>query len=1059
MVDALKLIGGHPSYKALAGAAAGGGEFVVSGLRGSAVCVLAAALKMSLKRPLLIVTSSTEKAEWMLDDLETFQVEPLLEFPVADIFAPQREMALDEDMHKRVSVLCSLADVGSKAPVMVTPIQAVLQPVPAPDVVRTSGLPAVVGSTLDRDSLVALLVEAGLEHVPMVEVPGEFSVRGGILDAFSFAAENPLRIEFSGNRVASIRTFDPATQESVSHLKTAVINMSRPGLRAESTVIDHFPRNTIVLFDEPTVLQQVAGDFIRSAGRRGLFEFRDVLGACPELTRLNVTPLPTGQSRDVFEIRCHAAPAMETDPARTAAWLCETAGEYKRCIVLCDTESEVERLRDLLSGHRLPRNVRLAAGRLQHGFAMPEIDLCVITSHEMFNRYRRPRRLSAPREPAAVDEMAGIEEGDYVVHVAHGIGKFDGLKILKSDDGISEFLVLRYADEARVYVPVSQMLLVQKYVGGGRRRPRLSLLRGTEWAGRKEAARQAARGLAARLLRTQAVRVAKKRKEYPEDDDWQREFEASFRFTETDDQLRALGDVKADMRRSTPMDRLICGDVGYGKTELAMRASFKAASAGRQVAVLAPTTILVQQHLRTFTERMAAYPVRIGDLSRFRTESEQKAVLASLADGTMDIVIGTHRLLQADIVFKDLGLVIIDEEQKFGVEQKEYLKRLRETVDVLTLTATPIPRTLHMSLLGLRDISALKTPPQDRLSIETRVVDFDEDIVREGILRELNRNGQVYFIHNRVHNIDSLLQRVERIVPEARIAVAHGQMPSRELEATMSSFLNGEIDVLVSTTIVESGLDIPSVNTIFVNRADDFGLADLHQLRGRVGRYRHRAYAYFMPPERRPVTPSAARRLKAIEDFAYLGAGFDIAMRDLEIRGAGNVLGREQHGHIAAVGYGLYCQLLEAAVGDQSGRKKEPLEWVDVRIGLSAYVPSDYVSNTFQRIDLYRRLAATANEKEIESVLTHMRDRFGPPPKEVGTLAAELNLRIILSRLGVLSARRVGKFLEVTMTEKRPETVKAFTSSGFRQVKHNKLAMEVGDRQPEDLLGLLAGIA
>lgn len=1051
----LNLIAVHPSYKKLLRAAGECRELALSGLRGSAISVIAAALRKDLERPVLIITSSTERAEWLLDDLETFGVAPILEFPVADVFSSEGGTIVDEDAHLRVATLCSLGDKSGEDPVGVIPVQAVLQPVPAPETVKNAALRIGVGDVRERDSLAADLVDAGLENVPMVEVPGEFSVRGSVLDVFAFSAANPLRVEFMGDSVESIRVFDASTQESIRRLKGAVINTAHSGRRDDSIVLDHFPGSTIVLLDEPVVLQQSSEHFIRNVKKRYLFSFSDIVRACSRFTRIDLTPLPEREVEGIFEMRCHRMSSVTPELELVAAQLAEAAKDYKKCIVLCDTDSEVDRFKELFEDRGLPRKIRLKAGRLQHGFAMPEIGLCVFTSHEIFNRYRRPRRLSAPKETAAIDELTGIDAGDYVVHITYGIGRFEGLKILESDDGSSEFLVLRYADEAKVYVPVSQMLLVQKYVGGGKRRPKLSKIRGTEWTRRKEAAGLAARGLAARLLRTHAVRAAKKRKPYPVDDEWQREFEAAFRFTETEDQLKVLGEIKLDMRRSIPLDRLVCGDVGYGKTELAMRVAFKAVTSGRQVAVLVPTTILAQQHFRTFTERMAAYPVRIGELSRFRTDSEQKAIIESLADGTTDIIIGTHRLLQKDIVFKKLGMVIIDEEQRFGVEQKEFLKRLRDTVDVLTLTATPIPRTLHMSLLGLMDVSALKTPPQDRLAIETKVVSFSEEIIRDGILREMNRNGQVYFIHNRVYNIKALADRIGKIVPEARIAVGHGQMAARELEAAMTSFLNGKIDVLVSTTIVESGLDIPSVNTIFINRADDFGLADLHQLRGRVGRYKHRAYAYFILPERRCLTPVAARRLKAIEDFAYLGAGFDIAMRDLEVRGAGNILGREQHGHIAAVGYGLYCKLLERAVGECGGEDAEPLEWVDIRIGLASFIPNEYVSHIPQRLDLYRRFACARDEGEIKNILVRIRDRFGPLPKQVETLAAESRIRISLSRMDVLSAQRVGDFLEIILRESRSETVNSLTPLGFIRTKPNKLALKVGDRNPEDLLKTL----
>ncbi|KKL81986.1 hypothetical protein LCGC14_1989280, partial [marine sediment metagenome] len=516
-----------------------------------------------------------------------------------------------------------------------------------------------------------------------------------------------------------------------------------------------------------------------------------------------------------------------------------------------------------------------------------------------------------------VKAFLDLEKGDYVVHVSYGIARFLGMQMLSDDDGSGrrgEFLVLEFAEGAKMYVPVTMIELVQKYICGSDHEPKLSKIGKRTWERKKQIVEEAVRDVASALLSMQAIREAKRGIAYPKDTEWQRKFESEFIYLETDDQLQVAEEIKKDMESSRPMDRLVCGDVGFGKTEIAIRAAFKAVMYGKQVAVLVPTTILAQQHYRTFSERMVDYPVNVDVLSRFKTRKEQKEILQNLQEGKTDIVIGTHRLIQKDVIFKDIGLVVIDEEQRFGVEHKEKLKKLRETVDVLTLTATPIPRTLHMSLLGLRDVSSLNIPPQERQSILTRLLRFDLEIVRKAIIFELNRDGQVYFVHNRVKDINRIADIIAKTVPEAEITVAHGQMPERTLEKKMSDFVSGKSDILVSTTIIESGLDIPNVNTIFINHSDAFGLADLHQLRGRVGRYKHRAYAYLLLPKDRPVTPEAEKRLKAIVDFSELGAGFKIAMRDLEIRGAGNIIGIEQHGHIEAVGYEMFCRLLEIAI-------------------------------------------------------------------------------------------------------------------------------------------------
>ena len=547
----------------------------------------------------------------------------------------------------------------------------------------------------------------------------------------------------------------------------------------------------------------------------------------------------------------------------------------------------------------------------------------------------------------------------------------------------------------RVYVPASKIDLVQKYVGGGKSDPELSKLGGTGWQHRKAKVQAAVLDLASEMISLQALREAQPGFAFPPDSDWQTEFEAAFPYTETPDQLTTLAEIKTDMRKPRPMDRLICGDVGYGKTELAVRAAFKAVDNGKQVAVLAPTTVLAEQHQRTFSQRLAEFPFAVECLSRFRTTGEQKRILSRLAEGGVDVVVGTHRLVSADVHFKDLGLVIIDEEQRFGVEHKERLKRLRREVDVLTMTATPIPRTLHLSLLGIRDISNLETPPPDRLAIETRIVRFDKQLVRNAILRELNREGQVYFVHNRVHDIQAIADRIRSIVPEVRVAIAHGQMAADELEEAMLKFVRREADVLVATTIIESGLDIPNANTIFINQADNYGLADLHQLRGRVGRFKHRAYAYLLLDSDKQVSPTAARRLKAIEEFTELGAGFKIAMRDLEIRGAGNILGTQQSGHIAAVGYELYCQLLENAVREFKGQaRRTPLE-VTVDLPWTAYFPRDYIAGQRQRIEAYRRLARVRGLDRLDDFRQELRDRYGPPPETAEWLLRLAELRLL----------------------------------------------------------------
>jgi transcription-repair coupling factor (superfamily II helicase) len=623
----------------------------------------------------------------------------------------------------------------------------------------------------------------------------------------------------------------------------------------------------------------------------------------------------------------------------------------------------------------------------------------VLSDHELF--HREDARPVAPRrrlESRAIDSFLDLAEGELVVHVSHGIARYRGMQILDKNGHAEEHLILEFRDGVRVYVPASKIDIVQKYVGGARTEPELSKFGGTGWQRKKERVEEAVLDLAGDMVDLQAIREAQPGFPYPLDSEWQAEFEAAFPYQETPDQLTSLTEIKKDLERGRPMDRLICGDVGYGKTELAIRAAFKVMDNGKQVAVLVPTTVLAEQHFRTFSERLAEYPFVVESISRFRTAGEQKRILDRLAKGGIDVIIGTHRLVSADVQFKDLGLVIIDEEQRFGVEHKERLKHLRQTVDVLTMTATPIPRTLHLALLGIRNISNLETAPADRLAIETRIARFDPELIRHAILRELNREGQVFFVHNRVYNIKDIAQQIQSIVPEAHIVIGHGQMPEHELEQAMLRFVRREADILVATTIIESGLDIPNANTIFINQADNYGLADLHQLRGRVGRYKHRAYAYLLLDSERSVTPTAARRLKAIEEFTELGAGFKIALRDLEIRGAGNILGTQQSGHIAAVGYELYCQLLENAVRRLKNQPvREPLE-VTVDLPWPAFLPRDYVPGQRLRIEVYRRLARLRRTERLEDFRRELRDRFGPLPEPAEWLLRLTHIRLLAAR-------------------------------------------------------------
>jgi transcription-repair coupling factor (superfamily II helicase) len=701
--------------------------------------------------------------------------------------------------------------------------------------------------------------------------------------------------------------------------------------------------------------------------------------------------------------------APDAPPTDTLAALCEAARVHAVHVV-CDNAGErsrlIEMLQERLGG--VPPSIHVHRGMIHRGFEWTPARTIVVSHHELFHRQRQRRRLRRLHAARPIESWLDLNPGDFVVHAVHGIGVYRELAAMRKGHSgqFEEFLTVEFAEGARVHVPVSQIDLVQKYIGAGGVKPRLSNVGGKRWGRTTDQVAQAVTDLAEELLRVQAARQNGAGTPYPPDTTWQHEFEASFPYEETEDQLTAADELRTDLMRPRPMDRLLCGDVGYGKTELAIRAAFKVVEYGRQVAVLVPTTVLAEQHHRTFADRMAEYPFGIVCLSRFRSPAEQRTIADRVRKGQVDIVIGTHRLLSKDIAFANLGLVIIDEEQRFGVEHKERLKAMRATVDLLTLTATPIPRTLHMAMMGLRDISTLQTPPIDRRAIATQVCTFEPALIRDAILRELNRDGQVYFVHNRVQSIAAVCDRLRAIVPEARFIYGHGQMRDEELESVMARFLNRDADVLVCTTIIESGIDIPRANTIFIDNADNFGLADLHQLRGRVGRSSHRAYCYLLTNPNRPIEPRAARRLKAVEEFSELGAGFRIAMRDLEIRGAGNLLGHEQSGHIASVGYEMYCRLLERAVRRLRNEPDPTPAEVHVDLDVSAHIPPHYIASGRARIDVYRRVAGARTVADIEQLEGDLKDAFGPFPPPVGRLLQLAELRVRARPFGIRSIRR-----------------------------------------------------
>ncbi|MFQ5423796.1 MAG: transcription-repair coupling factor [Phycisphaerae bacterium] len=995
-----------------------------SGLWGSAAPILAAAVAGAIQRPLLFLTPHINQADDARDDIETTTGRPAELLPAWETL-PGEGSGAGEITAERSRLCAALLDrrtnpqAASRAsqpeaqvPYCVAPAQALMQPVPSPAHIEASALTLHVDQQLEPHEITRWLVDRGFERLDRVEQPGDFALRGGILDVFATADVDPVRIEFFGDRIESIRPFDIGSQRSIRTLSATRITVppDPASVAAEDTTsfLDYLAPETLVVLHEPIEIIEIARTVLARLGNPiGHTPIDALLKRLGRFGQLHLTRFAgaTVEDRNVFAVHCEPLPTFDTRSSDAVRELVLLA-KKQTVVVYCDNRGEQQRLSELVDqglGSAQDAEIEMRIGLIHQGFqwrtARPDADgiaFAVVPHHELFRRYTQKRRIRRVTAARPIDSFIDLNDGDFVVHLTHGIGQYVGMKTMRKGQShkSEEYLTLRFADKATVHVPVSQIDLVQKYVGSRGARPALSKLGGTRWKSTREKVEQAVDDLAADLLRIQAVRESQPGIAFPQDTHWQTEFEDAFQFTETPDQIAAIRDVKSDMMRPRPMDRLLCGDVGYGKTELAMRAAFKTVEFGRQVAVLVPTTVLAEQHNRTFTERMADYPFVIECLNRFRPAKQQRQIIARARKGQVDILIGTHRLVSKDVGFADLGLVIIDEEQRFGVEHKERLKRLRTTVDVLTLTATPIPRTLHMSMIGLRDISSLATPPMDRRAISTRVVTWDDRLIREAIIRELNRDGQVYFVHNRVQSIERIANAVRSLVPDARVLIGHGQMPGEQLEDVMRRFVNRRADVLVCTNIIESGLDIPTANTILIDRADRFGLADLHQLRGRVGRYRHRAYCYLLLHPKRPITSVATRRLKAIEQYSDLGAGFRIAMRDLEIRGAGNLLGQEQSGHIAAVGYELYCQLLEKGVKRMKGEPCRDRVAVHLELDVEAHIPRGYIPSDRQRMECYRRVAACQTPQDVEQLAADLRDAFGRYPETVDTLLTLADIKV-----------------------------------------------------------------
>jgi transcription-repair coupling factor (superfamily II helicase) len=972
---------------------------------GAQACATACVVRHYESRSCWILCADVRRQEEIFNGLLNWQVEAHF-FPEIELPAVTEALPDPETTAERLEVLQKVAE--GKRTVIVLTESSLQDKVPAAQSLRKQTLILKRNDQLDRDGLCEILVSGGYVKVPQVTARGQFAVRGGILDLFSWHHSLPVRIELFGDQIDSIREFELDDQTSIQRLdRCEVVVGDTESLSVDLTDyirkgdilvgIDCEAENAQIRITSGATSDEAVENYRTAFYETGFQGFE----AGDFLVEENKRELALRQVRSWIHDR----------------W---------RVVAVCHNEGEIERLRDVLRDNDVDIDlVQFLVGSLNRGFVFPEGKLAILCDAEIFGRYQAPsaRRLALRRSRLhggrVPIDFSDIADGDLVVHLEHGIGRYRGIQKLNQNNSEQEVVVLEFENDARLYVPFEQAFLVSRYVGIGKRFPQLSSLGDSRWGKAKKAAEAAVFDYAAKLLDIQAERNLRTSYAHPPDSQWQREFESSFLYKETGDQLRAIHDTKADMESERPMDRLICGDVGFGKTEVAIRAAFKAVINGKQVVMLVPTTVLAQQHFNTFRERMSDYPIRVGMMSRFLSEREQRENLKGLKEGAIDIVIGTHRLITGDIEFKDLGLVVIDEEQRFGVRHKEKFKEQFKLVDVLTLSATPIPRTLYLSLVGAKDMSVIETPPPNRLPVETIICSYDERIIRDAIQRELRRKGQVYFLHNRVESIARVRERILALCPGARVEIGHGQMDEQQLEDVMERFVNGKTDVLVSTTIIESGLDIPNANTIIIDRADRFGLADLYQLRGRVGRAQHKAYAYLLLPRELMTVGAARRRINAIKQYSGLGAGFRIAMRDLEIRGAGNILGTAQSGHIINIGFDLYCQLLHQAVEQLQGKRSRTRievavrldflctsegEYVSSKNGLEpAFIPANYISQPQSRIQAYKKLAEANSKEALDKLERDWRDQFGPIPNAVRNLLMLGEIKFVAARARVNS--------------------------------------------------------
>jgi transcription-repair coupling factor (superfamily II helicase) len=1096
-------------------------------LAGSSKAYVLSHWREKVRGPLLVVVPHLRDAETLLEDLRFFakgSKVSFFPFPQWETLPYDEIPPHPEIIRERVKALYSL--LNGQEGVIVSSVKALMQKVLAPDDLKGSVLSLSVGEETDRDPLIHFLQGGGYTSTKIVEERGDFSVRGAIIDIYTPFYEEPLRLEFDGDRIASIRRFETETQRSLPQgmMENAILLPARD-ISADAssqplkTLFDYLKGNGILFVEEGDEVEKEAQAFSRlieehyekallKKGSVPLPEtayLRDEeVSLCFERFQrvyLQGGPLAPSPCQQVFsfetetnenlqrEMKAFLSAKIDSPETSPFSIVLKNLHDWQekgmRVFIVSHTQGQAERLRDLFSEYgvepRLEKTKRfrealdqsneglvLLIGSLSSGFRNPREGWVILTEEEIFGERRRlpEGKVRTPvtatswqRGSPAVSSYRELREDDFIVHIDYGVGRYRGLRHLKIWGGSNDYLLLEYQDGDKLYLPVDRLNLIQRYVGGNGKPPRLDKLGSHSWERAKKKAKAAVSEMVKELLDLYAVRQVFEGFKFPPMDQFYKEFEATFEYEETPDQMQAIDEVMGDMDKPKPMDRLICGDVGYGKTEVAIRAAYRAVMSGKQVAILVPTTVLAQQHFQTFSERFKLYPAVIEVLSRFKNPREQKEILQRVKEGKVDIVIGTHRVLQKDVSFRDLGLLVIDEEHRFGVSHKEKLKQMRKLVDVITLTATPIPRTLQMAVSGIRDLSLIQTPPENRLSIRTFVIRYDEEVIRDAIQREFERGGQVFFVHHRVQNIHTIANHLKRLIPEASLAIAHGQMGEKELEKVMLRFVRKEVNLLVCTSIIESGLDIPAANTILINHAERFGLADLYQIRGRVGRGSHQAYAYLIIPGELALSKDAMRRLRAIQELSELGSGFKLSIQDLEIRGAGNLLGPSQSGHIAALGFELYTQLMEKAVKELRGEKVIEEITPEIHFHLPAFIPETYVEDPGERLNLYRRLSLSRSDEEVERIRGELIDRFGKNPREVDHLLEVIKVKILLTRLSIKKLEETPSQFVLTFDESTPvspQKVVDFVHQGggkHRFTPDSKLVIEEWPGAREDPFG------